>query len=276
MDTLHQKYQALQQLLTQYGSVAVAFSGGVDSAFLLYVAHETLGDRALAVTARSLSFPRWEQSDAENFCKRYGIPQAVVETGSLQADTFRKNPPDRCYHCKKAIFTALGQLAVRRGLAVVVDGSNLDDMSDYRPGHRAIQELGVRSPLREAGLSKAEIRALSQELELPTWDKPSFACLASRFVYGEEITDKKLQMVEQAEQLLLGLGFRQLRVRIHGSMARIELLPEDISRFMEPEIRQPVYDRLKSLGFSYVTLDLGGFRTGSMNETLSKEEKAND
>lgn len=276
MDTLHQKYQRLQQILADCGSAAVAFSGGVDSAFLLYVAHKTLGDRALAVTACSLSFPRWEQSDAENFCKKYGIPQAVVETGSLQAETFRKNPPDRCYHCKKAIFTALGQVAARRGLAVVVDGSNLDDLSDYRPGHRAIRELGVRSPLREAGLSKADIRILSQELGLPTWDKPSFACLASRFVYGEEITSEKLQMVEQAEQLLLGLGFRQLRVRIHGSMARIELLPEDISRFVAPEIRQPVYDRLKSLGFSYVTLDLGGFRTGSMNETLSKEEKIND
>lgn len=274
MDILHQKYEKLQQLLTQYGSVAVAFSGGVDSAFLLYVAHRTLGSRALAVTAQSPSFPQWEQSDGENFCKRYGIAQLVVHTGDLQAETFRKNPPDRCYHCKKAIFTALGQVAVRQGLAVVADGSNMDDMNDFRPGHRAIRELGVRSPLREAALTKADIRALSEELGLPTWNKPSFACLASRFVYGEEITNEKLQMVEQAEQLLLGLGFRQLRVRIHGKMARIELLPQDISRFMEPEIRQPVYERLKELGFSYVTLDLGGFRTGSMNETLNKEEKA--
>lgn len=274
MDTLHQKYQALQQILTDCGSVAVAFSGGVDSAFLLYVAHKALGAKALAVTAQSFSFPQWEQSDGENFCKRYGIPQLTVETGTLQADTFRKNPPDRCYHCKKAIFTALLEVAARRGLAAVADGSNMDDLQDYRPGHKALRELGIRSPLREAELTKADIRALSRELGLPTWDKPSYACLASRFVYGEEITVEKLRMVEQAETLLLGLGFRQLRVRIHGKMARIELLPEDISRFMEPEIRQPVYEKLKALGFQYVTLDLGGFRTGSMNEVLSKEEKA--
>lgn len=273
MDALHQKYEALRQILKDCGSVAVAFSSGVDSAFLLYVAHQTLGEKALAVTARSFSFPKREQEESVDFCKRYGIRQIIVQTGDLQLDCFRTNPPDRCYHCKKAIFTALLDIAAQNGMAAVADGSNMDDLGDYRPGMKALREAGVRSPLQEAGLTKEEIRQLSCELGLPTWDKPSFACLASRFVYGEEITEEKLRMVEQAEQLLLDLGFRQLRVRIHGKMARIELLPEDIARFMSDDVRIPVYDRLKALGFSYVTLDLGGFRTGSMNDLLTKEEK---
>lgn len=273
MDALHQKYEALRQILKDCGSVAVAFSSGVDSAFLLYVAHQTLGEKALAVTARSFSFPKREQEESVDFCKRYGIRQIIVQTGDLQLDCFRTNPPDRCYHCKKAIFTALLDIAAQNGMAAVADGSNMDDLGDYRPGMKALREAGVRSPLQEAGLTKEEIRQLSCELGLPTWDKPSFACLASRFVYGEEITEEKLRMVERAEQLLLDLGFRQLRVRIHGKMARIELLPEDIARFMSDDVRMPVYDRLKALGFSYVTLDLGGFRTGSMNDLLTKEEK---
>ena len=269
MDTLHQKYETLKNILREAGSVAVAFSSGVDSAFLLYTAHEVLKDHALAVTAVAPFFPKRERIEAGEFCAAHGIRQVIVKTDVLETEAFRHNPVNRCYLCKKEIFSGLIRVSKENGMQTVAEGSNMDDLGDYRPGLQAIKELGIRSPLREAGLYKKEIRALSEELGLPTWNKPSFACLASRFVYGETIDAEKLTMVEQAEELLLAKGFSQMRVRIHGTMARIELLPDDIPRMLDDDLRREIYDRLKAFGFSYVTLDLAGYRTGAMNETLT-------
>ena len=268
MDPLHIKLDRLKALLEGYGRVAVAFSGGVDSSFLLQTAYDVLGDGALAVTAAPLFVPPRELKEAADFCAERGIRQIVIPGEELNIDAFRHNPPDRCYHCKHTIFGKILEAAAENGIQTVAEGSNTDDTGDYRPGMRAIRELGVASPLLEAGLGKADIRALSRERGLPTWGKPSFACLASRFVYGETITDEKLRMVDRAEQLLLDLGFRQFRVRIHGTLARIEVLPEDFEKIMQPSVRDRVSAALKAEGFSYVTLDLAGYRTGSMNEVL--------
>ncbi len=270
MDLLHEKDRALRARLRGFGSLAVAFSGGVDSAFLLAAAHEELGDRVLAVTAAPVFTPGREQKEAREFCLSRGIRQTVIPASELDVDGVRHNPPDRCYHCKLEIFGKIIAAARDAGIDVVAEGSNADDTGDYRPGMRAVRELGVLSPLLEAGLSKAEIRALSREMDLPTWDKPSFACLASRFAYGETITDEKLAMVDRAEQLLMDEGFRQFRVRIHGSLARIEVLPEDLERITKAERRERICSALREYGFSYVTLDLAGYRTGSMNEVLKR------
>ncbi len=272
METTQKKLKRLQESLAALGGVAVAFSGGVDSTFLLKVAHDTLGDRAIAVTAASRSFPERELKAAKAFCEAEGITQIVCKFDELAVEGFRQNPPDRCYLCKRALFGELLAAAGERGITAVAEGSNTDDEGDYRPGMRAVRELGVLSPLRQAGLSNAEIRELSRDLGLPTWDKPSYACLASRFVYGETISEEKLSMVDKAEQLLLDLGFRQVRVRIHGRMARIEVLPQDFGRLLEEDLRKSIYEQLRAFGFSYVTLDLLGYRTGSMNETLKQIE----
>ena len=258
------KLAQLRALLKETGGIAVAFSSGVDSTFLLKVAHEELGERAVAVTARSHSFPKREQDEAAAFCAREGIRQVVVDSEELAIPGFRKNPPNRCYLCKRELFTKILEIARAEGLPAVAEGSNVDDLGDYRPGLLAVRELGIRSPLREAGLGKDEIRVLSRRMGLPTWNKPSFACLASRFPYGEEITVERLARVERAEQYLMDLGFGQVRVRSHGTVARIELCPADIPKAVAQ--REKIHASLKAIGFAYVALDLLGYRTGSMNE----------
>ena len=263
------KLERLRAALRKLGSAAVAFSSGVDSTFLLRVAHEELGENVVAVTARSHSFPKRELDEAAAFCAREGVRHEIIDSEELDIPGFAENPPDRCYHCKKAIFGKLVAFAQANGLAAVLEGSNMDDLGDYRPGLQAVRELGIRSPLREAGLTKAEIRELSRALGLPTWNKPSFACLASRFPYGEEITVERLARVERAEQYLLDLGFGQVRVRSHGDLARIELCAADIPKAIEQ--REKIHAALKGFGFAYVALDLQGYRTGSMNEVLAKE-----
>lgn len=267
-DALHEKHRKLKEYLSGLGSVAVAFSSGVDSTFLLRTAHEVLGDDVIALTARSCSFPGRELKEAEEFCKSEGIRHIIIESEELAIDGFKQNPKNRCYLCKKELFSKMVQTAEEEGIKYVAEGSNLDDNGDYRPGLKAIAELGIKSPLREAGLTKDDIRALSKEMGLKTWDKPSFACLASRFVYGETITEEKLAMVDKAEQLLLDLGFRQVRVRIHGDIARIEILPAEFAKLMEDAVRDKVNSTLKNLGFSYVAMDLEGYRSGSMNEAF--------
>ena len=262
------KLQRLRALLRETKRAVVAFSSGVDSTFLLRVAHEELGDNVIAATIRSHTFPRRELDDATAFCRAEGVRHEIIDSDELSIPEFASNPPDRCYHCKKAIFGKLLAFAHDNGIDAVLEGSNMDDDGDYRPGRRAIRELGIRSPLHDAGLTKAEIRALSKRMGLPTADKPSFACLASRFPYGERITAAGLERVERAEQWLMdaGLGLVQLRVRSHGDMARIEGPPDDIPRLAAHADK--IATALKEIGFAYVALDLRGYRTGSMNETL--------
>ena len=268
VSTPAKKLQTLKEYLINLKSVAIAFSSGVDSTFLLKVAHDVLGDRVIAVTARSCSFPVRELKEAEAFCKKEGIRHVIVDSEELDIEGFRHNPKNRCYLCKHELFSKIISIARENHLAYVAEGSNMDDNSDYRPGLQAVAELHVVSPLRYAGLYKEEIRQLSKGLGLPTWNKQSFACLSSRFVYGEEISREKLSMVDKAEQLLLDLGFKQLRVRIHGTMARIEVGQDEIIRLAAPENRRTISETLHRLGFSYVTMDMDGYQTGSMNRTL--------
>ena len=264
------KYERLKSYFKDLGSVAIAFSSGVDSTFLLYTAHDVLKEKCFAVTARSCSFPKRELNEATEFCKKMGIRHIVVESEELSIEGFSSNPPNRCYLCKKELFEKIFEIARDEGIAYVAEGSNLDDDGDYRPGLMAVKELGAKSPLREEGFTKQEIRIMSSHLGLPTASKPSFACLASRFPYGEIINEKKLMMVDKAEQLLFDLGFEQFRVRIHGeNVARIELLSKDFERMLDETLRLNIYERFKEYGFTYVSLDLKGYRTGSMNETLN-------
>lgn len=269
-DVLKHKLEVLKEYLRSLGSVAIAFSSGVDSTFLLKVAHDVLGDKAIAITATSCFFPKRESNEAQAFCQANGIKQITIVSDELAVPEIRHNPANRCYLCKKDLFTKLITLAKQNGAEYVCEGSNMDDLGDYRPGLKAVAELGVKSPLRECELYKEEIRELSKQMGLTTWDKPSFACLASRFVYGEEINEKKLGMVERAEQALLDLGFKQLRVRIHGeNLARIEVNPAELEKLFS--LRDEVLQKVKEAGFAYVTMDLQGYRTGAMNENL--EEK---
>jgi uncharacterized protein len=268
----HEKLTVLKDNLKQRQRIAIAFSGGVDSTFLLKVAHDLLGDHVIAVTATSCSFPKRELKEASDFCKKEGIRHIICESEELQIEGFSHNPVNRCYLCKTELFTKIWEIAKQQDIPFVAEASNIDDNGDYRPGLQAVKELNVLSPLRAADLNKNEIRILSKELGLSTWNKQSFACLSSRFVYGEEITEEKLHMVDEAEQLLLDLGFRQVRVRMHDRIARIEITKEEFPKMLDVLHTQPVteviHKRLKELGFSYVTMDLGGYRTGSMNDSI--------
>jgi len=249
--------------------VVVAYSGGVDSTLLLRVAKESLGEEHLiAVTALSPLFPERELAGAKRMAQEMGVKHILIESNELEIAGFSKNPSNRCYFCKKELFEKMQDLAQKEAISFVVEGSTLDDEKDHRPGRRAIQELGIRSPLQEARFSKQDVRELSRALGLPTWDKPSFACLASRFPYGEEITPEGLRMVDEAENFLFSLGFKQVRVRHYQRLARIEVFPEEMSRLMNGSLREKVVNRLKEIGYRYVTLDLQGFRSGSMNEVL--------
>lgn len=269
MDRLHFKYENLKKNLQDLHSMVVAFSGGVDSTFLLKTAHDVLGDQVIAVTARSLSFPKRELEAARAFAAGSGIRHVVVDSEELDIDGFSKNPTNRCYLCKTELFTKIKAIAEQNGLEQVAEASNTDDNGDYRPGLMAVAELGIKSPLREAGLSKQEIRELSKEMGLSTWNKPSFACLSSRFPYGESITSERLRMIDEAEQFLLDLGFHQVRVRYHGNLARIETDEAGFQSMIQPTLRQEVHAKLQEIGFTYIALDLKGYRTGSMNEILN-------
>jgi uncharacterized protein len=267
--SLEEKFSRLKEIFRCMGKVVVAFSGGVDSTFLLKVAKDTLGERnVLAVTALSSLYPDRELTGAKKVAQEMGVRHLLIESNELEIEGFSKNPPNRCYFCKKELFEEMRNLAQQEGIPFVIEGSTLDDDKDHRPGRKAIQELGIRSPLKEAWFMKEEVRELSRALGLSTWDKASFACLASRFPYGEEITLEALRMVDEAEAFLFSLGFKQVRVRHYQNLARIEVYPEEISRLMNGSLREKVVSRLKEIGYQYVTLDLQGFRSGSMNEVL--------
>lgn len=270
------KYEKLKSIIKDCGKIAIAFSGGVDSTFLTKVAKDVLGENAVAVTISSILVTDDELKEADDFCKAENIEHLIYNADVLSIPGFENNPPDRCYICKKAIFTNVQNLVGERGISVIAEGTNVDDDGDYRPGIRAIKELGVRSPLKEAGLTKAEIRELSCMLGLKTWNKPSCACLASRFAYGEVINKDKLDMIYSAECYIRSLGFEQFRVRLQDGIARIELRPADIQKFIENGIKDKVSEKLHALGFKYVSLDLDGYRIGSMNEVLNRQERGNN
>ncbi|AWK51513.1 ATP-dependent sacrificial sulfur transferase LarE [Clostridium beijerinckii] len=272
---LQEKYQLLKDIIKKKESAVIAFSGGVDSTFLIRVAKEVLGDKLIAVTATSSTYPERELNEAIKYAEDIKVKHIIISSEELEIEGFAMNPKNRCYFCKKELYTKINNVAIENGMNSVFDGSNIDDTGDYRPGIQAAKELDVISPLIEAGLTKKDIRELSKELELPTWNKPSFACLSSRFPYGNKITLSKLTMVDKAEQILLDMGITQVRVRHHGEIARIEVEPSEREKFFDIEIMNRIGNELKKIGFTYVTLDMLGYRTGSMNETLSEDDKIN-
>lgn len=262
------KARALRATLSSLGSVIVAYSGGVDSAYLACVANETLGSRALAVTADSPSYPAHHRQMAVRIAKRFGLRHEIIQTRELDRPEYRANSTNRCYFCKHELYTHLTRIAADRD-AKVVDGNNADDRGDYRPGRQAAREFGVRSPLDEANLAKVEIRELSRQIGLPAWDEPASACLSSRIPYHAEVTDEKLRTIERAEEALRALGFRVCRVRHHDELARIELGRDEIARALQPEIGAAIVQALKAIGYRHVTVDLQGYRMGSLNEGLT-------
>jgi uncharacterized protein len=273
MNELENKRKKLEQILEEMGNVAVAFSGGVDSALLLAVAARMYHVKLIAVTATSISYAEHEKDDARLFAQRMGVKHRYLDFDQMSIPEFVANGPERCYYCKKAIFSAIQAYVAEEGFTNVVDGSNADDTKGYRPGTKALAELGIRSPLKEAGFSKAEIRKLSREMGLFTASKPSYSCLASRIQYGEPITPEKLAHVEQAEDFLTKLGFTHIRVRSYGTLARIEVEPSQIALLAQANTRNKVIARLTELGYNYITLDLAGFRSGSMDISLAKKQQ---
>jgi len=266
----HKKKQALLESLKALDSLLVAFSGGVDSTFLLAMARETLGNKVLAVTAHSIIYPRREVEEAVTFARLQGIEHVLLASEACHLPEFVANTPERCYFCKKYLFERLRELADQRGIRYIAHAANMDDFDDFRPGWKAAVDMGGIAPLVDARMTKEEIRFLSKEMGLSTWDKPSMACLASRIPYGEPINETKLRMIGEAEKEIASHGLTQYRVRVHGPVARIEVPVSDMNRIMEPDIKERIVAKLKELGFLYVTLDLEGYVTGSMNRTLKK------
>lgn len=262
------KHERLKETISECGKVVIAFSGGVDSTFLLSVAHEVLGDDVLAVTVVSSFMPAHEKKEAHEIANMIGARHIIVEVDENDIEGFAENPPDRCYICKKFLFSQVLGIAESEGIKIVMDASNADDTGDYRPGMKALRELEVRSPLMEMGLTKDEIRQLSRDRGLPSWDKPAMACLATRVPYGDRITKENLRQIDEAEEFLRSLGFGNCRVRHHGNMARIEVSPKRIERLMKPDQRRQITEHLRGLGFKYITVDMEGYRMGSLNEAI--------
>ena len=264
-----EKLRKLRNAIKKLESVVVAFSGGVDSSLVTKVCYDVLGNEALAVTARSETYPEYEYEEAKKIAKGIGISHITIDTRELGIEGFAQNPPNRCYFCKSELFGKLKILAKERGYRHVADGSNLDDVGEYRPGLDAAKELEVRSPLKESGLRKADVRELSKHRMLSKWNKPSYACMSSRFPYGNLITEEKLAIVAAAENYLRSIGLRQFRVRHHDTIARIEVMPEDIPELLQNDKREELIRKFKEIGYKYVTIDMEGYRSGSMNEVLS-------
>lgn len=267
-----EKLKRLRDTIKALESVVVAFSGGVDSSLVAKVCYDVLGNKTLAVTARSETYPEYEYEEAKKIAKEIGIPHMTLDTSELGIEGFAQNPPNRCYFCKSELFGKLKEVAREKGYKHVADGANLDDVGEYRPGLDAAKELGVRSPLKESGLRKPDIRELSKYLKLSNWDKPPYACMSSRFPYGNSITEEKLAIVAAAENYLRSIGLRQFRVRHHDTIARIEVMPGDIPELLQNDKRRALIRKFKEIGYKYVTIDMEGYRSGSMNEVLTQQK----